>query len=130
MKKREKLRLDLLEQGCTTQISWRAINIFLHFLRAKNCMFLLFQMVFLANLQGKRANKISCAGQIKSFRGPHLAHRPYLCMAVLEQCFPKTGFMVSGLKKFGKHFTREREREHLLKMPDQQEQQPRDLKKI
>ena len=69
---------DALRQGCPTQISWRAKKKFHH-----------------THLKGafikKRSLKhkiLGLAGQIKSFRGPHLARGRMLCMFALRHRCP------------------------------------------
>ena len=70
-------------QGCTTQISWRAKKNFANFfaiLRAILICFYPFECAFIKKTSLNR-KILGFAGQIKSFRGPHLARGPYVVHA-------------------------------------------------
>ena len=56
-----------LNQGCTTQIYWRAKNLFLQYLRAKNDMFLLLHRAFKKN--GKGTKSLAVRAKLKASAG-------------------------------------------------------------
>jgi len=93
------LWIDLI---CTTQTSWRAKKFLRQIKGSKLIRFFTFKGN--TNLEKKlNRNNFGIAGQIKSFRGPHLARGPYVVHVWVRAVI--FNFLVHGnlwgLKKFG-----------------------------
>ncbi len=78
------LILNTLKQGCTTQVPWRAKFFFAIFKRLKRTCFYTYKGCSLWRNNLNKQKFVSCWPK-KSFRGPHLARRPYL----MHTCYKK-----------------------------------------
>ncbi len=94
---------DILRQGCTTQISWRAKFNWGHNQGPKWICINKFKGCFYHRKKLNKENK-GLWGQIKNFRGPHLARGPYVVHPCFRGWYTWWGFKImSPNTSWGRH---------------------------